>query len=66
MNTVKLVLINYSDTLAKGRMYFKGVQGDAVYEELTNTSIPVTQEMKNGEWEIEIKPYERLIFTYTI
>ena len=66
MNTVKLVLINYSDTYAKGRLCFKGAQGEELYEELTNTSIHVTPEMKSGDWEIEIKPYESLIFTYTI
>ena len=66
MNTVKLVLINYSDTYAKGRLCFKGAQGEVLHEELTNTSIHVTPEMKGGDWEIEIKPYERLIFTYSI
>ena len=66
MNTAKLVLINYSDVPARGRLCFKGAQGDSMHEELTGTSIPVTPEMKGGEWEIEIKPFERLIFTYNI
>ena len=66
MNTCKLILINYGDTVAKGRVSLKGIQGDLLTEEITDTQKTVTSEEKIGGMEIELQPYESKIFTYGI
>lgn len=64
-NTCKLILINYSDQPAKGRITLKGAQGEHLIEEITGNKIALVPEMLNG-YEVELLPYESKIFTYGI
>ncbi len=67
-NTGKMIVINYSNAPAKGRLSMKGVYGPGsqVKEELTGEQITVTPEMLAQGYELQLKPYESKIFTYTV
>ncbi len=65
MNTVSMVLINYSDKPAKGRVKFKiNPASGNVREEFSEQEIPCTPEMSQQGLTIELKPFESKIFTY--
>lgn len=66
MNTCKLIVINYSDQIAKGRVCLKGMQGELLREELSSTEQLLSPEVKAGGLEVELQPYESKIFTYGI
>ncbi len=68
MNTGKLIVINYSGAPARGRLSMKGIPAPEghVVEELTGEQITVTPEMHAQGYEIELKPYESRIFTFTV
>lgn len=67
-NTGKMIVINYSSAPAKGRLSMKGVYGPGshVVEELTGEKITVTPDMLSQGCELQLKPYESKIFTYTV
>ena len=67
-NTGKMIVINYSSAPAKGRLSMKGVYGPGshVVEELTGEKITVTPDMLSQGYELQLKPYESKIFTYTV
>ena len=67
-NTGKMIVINYSNAPAKGRLSMKGVYGPGsqVKEELTGEQINVTPEMLSQGYELQLKPYESKIFTYNV
>ena len=67
-NTGKMIVINYSNAPAKGRLSMKGVYGPGsqVKEELTGEQITVTPEMLSQGYELQLKPYESKIFTYNV
>ena len=66
MNTCKLIVINYSDQIAKGRVCLKGMQGELLREELSSTEQLLSPEVKARGLEVELQPYESKIFTYGI
>ena len=67
-NTGKLIVINYSGAPAKGRLSMKGVYGPGskITEELTGETINVAPEMVSQGYELNLKPYESKIFTYSV
>lgn len=67
-NTGKLIVINYSGAPAKGRLSMKGVYGPGskITEELTGKTINVAPEMVSQGYELNLKPYESKIFTYSV
>lgn len=68
MNTGKMVIINYSDAPAKGRLSMKGAYGEQaqVVEELTGQKLAVTPEVVSQGYLLDLKPYECRIFTYSV
>lgn len=68
MNTGKMVVINYSNAPAKGRLHLKGVYGpnSQVTEEFTGEKVTVSPEMLSQGYIVDLKPYESKIFTYTV
>ena len=68
MNTGKMVVINYSNAPAKGRLHLKGVYGpnSQVTEEFTGETVTVSPEMLSQGYVVDLKPYESKIFTYTV
>ena len=66
MNTGKVIVINYSDTPAQGILSLKGVGGQEIKEEFSNTKIAITEENKTQGLSLQLKPYESKIFTFVI
>lgn len=67
-NTGKMIVINYSNAPARGRLSMKGVYGPGsqITEELTGEKITVTPETLSEGYELNLKPYESKIFTYAV
>lgn len=68
MNTASTVLINYSDKTAKCHFKIKAAPGENnfITEEFSGARYPVTSEVQQKGFGIELKPFESKIFTYAI
>lgn len=68
MNTGKMIFINYSGAPAKGRVSMKGAYGKDgfITEEFSGDKIAVSPEMLSQGFELELKPFESKIFTFTV
>lgn len=66
MNTASAVVINYSDQPAYGRLKIKGANGEALREEFSGDSVALTDEMRQQGLNVELKPFESKIFSYSI
>ncbi len=68
MNTASTVVINYSDTAAKCLLKVKAADGKGaqITEEFSGATQPVTPQLKQQGFEVELKPFESKIFTYAI
>lgn len=67
MNTGKLIVINYSEHSAKGRLSVKGMQQqEGLVEEFSGERITISPQMQAEGYEIVLKPYESKIFTFGI
>ena len=67
-NTGKMIVINYSNAPARGRLSMKGVYGPGsqITEELTGEKITITPETLSEGYELNLRPYESKIFTYAV
>lgn len=67
-NTGKMVVINYSAQPSRCRLPMKSgeVPDGVVKEEFSKEQIPVTPQMRNEGFVLELKPYESKIFTFTL
>ena len=68
LNTGKMVVINYSNAPAKGRLPLKGVYGpnSQVTEEFTGEQMAVSPDVLSQGYVVELKPYECRIFTFSV
>lgn len=68
MNSGKIVFINYSDKVARGRVSMKGAYGQnhQAVEEFSGEVLTVTSELLNQGYDLELQPYQSKIFTYTV
>lgn len=68
MNTGKVIVINYSDAPAKGRLFLKGACAGPgkLIEEFSGEHLDVTPEMLSQGYTLDLKPYESKIFTFSV
>jgi len=68
MNTGKVIVINYSDAPAKGRLFLKGACAGPgkLTEEFSGEHIDVTPETLSQGYTLDLKPYESKIFTFAV
>ena len=63
LKTGKLIVINYSASPAKGRIFIKNAATN-LCEELSGGEIAVTDEMRRHGFEVWLNPYEVKMFSY--
>ncbi len=66
MNTGKVIVINYSDALAKCRLPLKGVGGISVTEEFSGQKITLDDTVRAQGVVLTLKPFESKIFSFEL